>query len=66
MQFHQNAEKIEVDENEKTVKSCNTSNNNMKGSQLMTFRINVIQLRMLWTFRLKLKLTNLLRSMLNK
>ena len=37
-----------------------TINNNMKGSQLMTFRMNVIQLR------LKLMFMNILISMLNK
>ena len=40
--------------------------NNMKGSQLMIFRMHVIQLRILWKLGLKLKLMNLLRSMLNK
>ena len=44
----------------------NAINNNMIGSQLMTFRMNVIQLRMLWKLRLKLKLIHILRSMLNK
>ena len=35
--------------------NSNTINNNMKGSQLMTFRMNfVIQLRMIWKLRLKL------------
>ena len=53
MQFHENAEMIEVDENEETVDikeeldDMTKSNNNTKGSKLMTFRINVIQLRML-------------------
>ena len=47
--------------------NSNTINNNMKGSQLMTFRMNfVIQLRMIWKLRLKLMFMNLLRSMLNK
>ena len=47
--------------------NSNTINNNMKGSQLMTFRMNfVIQLRMIWKLRLKLIFMNLLMSMLNK
>ena len=47
--------------------NSNTINNNMKGSQLMTFRMNfVIQLRMIWKLRLKLMFMNLLMSMLNK
>ena len=42
--------------------NSNTINNNMKGSQLMTFRMNfVIQLRMIWKLRLKLMFMNLLR-----
>ena len=41
--------------------NSNTINNNMKGSQLMTFRMNfVIQLRMIWKLRLKLMFMNLL------
>ena len=47
--------------------NSNTINNNMNGSQLMTFRMNfVIQLRMIWNLRLKLMFMNLLMSMLNK
>ena len=48
-------------------KNYNTINNNMKGSQLMTFRMNfVIQLRMIWKSRLNLMFMNLVMSMLNK
>ena len=47
--------------------NSNTINNNMKGSELVTFRMNfVIQLRMIWKLRLKLMFMNLLMSMLNK
>ena len=47
--------------------NSNTIKNNIKGSQLMTFRMNfVIQLRMIWKLRLKLMFMNILMSMLNK
>ena len=68
---------IEDHENEKTVDIKEelddidkmfdeTTGAKLKGSQLVTFRMNVIKLRMLWKLRLKLKLMNLLKSMLNK
>ena len=46
--------------------NANTINNYEKSSQLMTFRRNMIQLRMIWKLRLNLMFLNLLRSMLNK
>ena len=80
MQFYENAEMIEVGENEETVdikeelddidkkfvETKGASKNKPKASQLMTSRMNAIQLRILWRLRLRLKLMNLLRSMLNK
>jgi hypothetical protein len=43
-----------------------TINNNMKVSQLMMFRMNVIKLRLIKKLRLKLTFMNLLMSTLNK
>ena len=46
--------------------NANTINNYEKSSQLMTFRRNMIQLRMIWKLKLKLMCMNLLRRTVNK